>query len=661
MTFTRLSRKHSSVTAHSKRLDVQGIRAIAVLSVLIFHFGVALPGGFLGVDMFFVVSGWLIASILIRDIGEGEGRVGIKKFLARRLARLLPGMVLVVTFVLLAQIFFFTDPERRRVSISTGISSILGFSNWTIAYESGGYFGEDAAKNPLLHTWSLAAEWQFYSLLVIIFVFVSLAVATSKQRSTLIRLLAITSLVSFAIGFLNFGSERIDLTGYYSSISRWWEFGVGALLAFVPDRLQLKPAAANLMQLGGLVLLIFSVVFLSPSFDTPGVSTLLPVLGTLLLIAGGKSATGLVHRVVTSRPLVWIGDRSYSVYLWHWPLLVFSYQAGFLSDSGRSWLRLVALVVVVFVVSWISHQLVDMKGRNLGQSHRSRPWQVFSALAIIPLLVATSGHFIGNHYEQFLQSRGLLSGVKPGLIDHDAYLRELDRSFFPCSDESIMETAPEWNGVIECHQSKPNSSPTVVVVGDSHAGHLFSGLALSIPSENVAYYIDGVPVGSSSERMRHVLKRVKEVDSIKVVILSAYWRARGVPEDEITDEIQALLAAGKSVFLINGVPTAHYDPVECKYPKHIFARQLNVCGSERPDSQRILEIHDSLNRTASLSAIKLIDTYSQFCIEVECSIVSQDSDEVLYRDRNHLNHSGSLFVGRVIGYAINQGREMEGG
>ncbi|MBU6280558.1 MAG: acyltransferase, partial [Actinomycetales bacterium] len=314
-----------------RRADIQGLRAIAVLLVVAFHAGLPVPGGFVGVDVFFVISGFVITGLLLREFA-GSGRLNFRRFYSRRFRRLIPALALVVTVTALLAIPLQSPFGAQQVTAKTGIGSMLLLANAVIYQVSGAYFDGPAELNALLNTWSLSVEEQFYLLFPAV-----LAVGWWLSRRWFSRvghrelgaitLVALLSGASFAlsvwftfadhpIGFI----ERPAQFAFYASLTRAWEFGAGALLAFAAQRWQPSQRAGLILGSAGAVLLILSVFLIDGAVPFPGWAALPPVAATLLLIAAGPtSATG---RALSVGVMVWIGALSYSWYLWHWPLIV---------------------------------------------------------------------------------------------------------------------------------------------------------------------------------------------------------------------------------------------------------------------------------------------------------------------------------------------------
>lgn len=329
-----------------RRNDVQGLRAIAVLAVIASHAGLALPGGFAGVDVFFVISGYVITAMLVREIAT-HGRIRYARFYIRRFKRLTPALALMLTVTMLVAAAVLGPLGIQEEIAQTGLGAVFLVANFVIAVAPGDYTG----TNPLIHTWSLSVEEQFYlffpALLGIAWVGLHRAKARRgagadnagndgtgarrlRPRRAFVAVAAVgaVSFVWAMIGSTGVGLPGPDVLvgGFYSPIGRAWEFAVGALIALAPvPRMLSHRTTATVVGIIGLVALAVSFLVVHNSTPWPGPVTLLPVLGTAAAIMAGsdpKGAANPVTRLLSMRPAVAVGDWSYSLYLWHWPVIV---------------------------------------------------------------------------------------------------------------------------------------------------------------------------------------------------------------------------------------------------------------------------------------------------------------------------------------------------
>lgn len=336
------------------RPDIEGLRAVAVLGVLTFHSGLPLHGGFVGVDVFFVLSGYLITTLLLNEL-EAAGRISLLDFYARRARRLLPAATLVTLTTLAALLLF--APEAMQSDFAVDAAAAASYvANWHFAARSIDYLSEDLGRSPFLHFWSLSVEEQFY------FVWPALIALGAKwsgalkisPRRVIGSVALLITLASFVIAAQAADSASED---FFETTNRAWELGVGALFAFAPAVALGRLALTAIGTLGAA--LIGASFALAEARHWPSIATLAPTLGTALLLWSGKSATAAkispIHRALSTKPLIWLGGLSYSLYLWHWPLLIL----------GQDWLDLrgplwgTFLTVASLAPSWLSYRYVE--------------------------------------------------------------------------------------------------------------------------------------------------------------------------------------------------------------------------------------------------------------------------------------------------------------
>jgi len=648
----------SLMSTQSRREDVQGLRALAVAGVLLFHFDLGLPGGFAGVDVFFVISGFVIWRILTKEVSV-TGSVDISRFLAGRFFRLVPAMGAVVLTTLLASSLVFTSRILQETTAWTAVSALLAVSNFVIAYVSGGYFGQAAEANPLLHTWSLSVEWQFYLLVPLL---ILLARALSKRGSgsglffgTFLLLLGVSS---FLFNFLDLPdfAGRIDLNGFYSPIGRFWEFAAGALASQLVAKLPLTIRLAEFVSIIGLTAIIGSFVLYHEGMQTPGRSTLVPVVATVLMIWGGAEAKSAITRLMSLRPLALLGDLSYSIYLWHWPVLFYWRQTG-LSDSIVS---TAGLIMITLGLSWLTFNLVENPLRLSRVEHaggtaaRSGGRRISAALFFLlsPMLVLGMWSVGSGSYQKILLASDVVESI-PGDIGHTKFHKVVAEEFEECADSEIKSRALSWDGFVRCQQTSGDEAVEIAIIGDSHAEHLFFGLAGEVPDREVAYYIlNELPILGGSQEMADIVQHVAETDSIRTVVVSAFWVRRGVPSGELRETVDYLRAFDKRVVITNDIPTVEgITPEGCKTSLYIFGPR--VCSWIDPNHESAAEISGTLKEIADNTGADFVDTYGLFCIGLTCEMTTQTSTQnggevLLYRDPNHLNLSGSEFVAKAL-------------
>lgn len=355
-----------------KRLDIQGLRAVAVLLVVAFHAGLPVPGGFVGVDVFFAISGFVIAATLLREL-DTTGRVRLSRFYSRRVKRLGPALALVIAIVALLGIVA-SPVETQRLGATTGLFAALFSANAFLITVPAGYFDPSASLNPFLHLWTLGVEEQFYlvfpGVLLLAWLFAVRLGRPSRQVVGLTVALSAAGSFALAIHFAESGAPSDQRLAFYGAPTRAWEFALGVLLAVVAPLVGRMPRAlAGPLSFGGLGAIGVAAFWTGHNDGYPVTATLVPVLGTCAVIAAG-----IVHqetsaaRLISTRPAVWLGDLSYSWYLWHWPLIVYASVVW----PAASWTSL-APAIAALVPAWLSFRYVEnpirfnphLKGRSV--------------------------------------------------------------------------------------------------------------------------------------------------------------------------------------------------------------------------------------------------------------------------------------------------------
>ena len=422
------------------------MRGVAVLLVVAFHSQlVPVAGGFVGVDVFFVLSGYLITGILVGEI-ERSGHIETLRFYGRRMLRLLPAAILVLGCTLVAERLVYSPVERINLSVS-GVATALYASNVALMSQATNYFSPSAATDPLLHTWSLGVEEQFYFVWPLV---VALGWRATRSRSRLATVFALLAVLSF-VGEVWLTHTR-QPWAFFAMPARAWEFAIGGIAAIVPMPL----GRVTTLVLGwlSLAVTVAAGVGLSGGSAYPGVAVLLPVVGTVgLLVAGAGRTLAGASRILAGAPLRWIGGRSYSWYLWHWPVLIIG--TALLGDPA--WPARLALVLLSLGAAAATTTLVENPIRFQKQL-LTRP-----ALVVVSgLILSTSTATIALRAHRVATARG---GVYAAAAK-DASVPDrngCDQSF--------------WASVVhECEFGDTTSSTRVVLIGDSHAAQWFGTL-----------------------------------------------------------------------------------------------------------------------------------------------------------------------------------------
>ncbi|HEX8444320.1 MAG TPA: acyltransferase family protein [Allosphingosinicella sp.] len=612
--------------------EVDGLRALAVVPVVLFHAGFPqFAGGFVGVDVFFVISGYLITGIIRQDIDRGS--FSILNFYERRVRRIMPALMLVISASLGGGLILFLPYQLEALGWSA-ISAIAFTSNmwfWTQT----GYFAGGGDLDPLLHTWSLAVEEQFY-----LFFPLGIAALVKLRRRVLPFVVAVFALSLVMAELL---VHRMPSAAFYLLPTRAWELMVGAMLslgAMPPLRREgFRDAAA----LAGLTLILGPVLLYGPQTVFPGLSALPPCLGAAMIIAAGKQGGGRVTDLLGSRLPVGIGLISYSLYLWHWPIFVFSRQLG--ASPELSVGAALAGIILSVVLAWATWRYVEAPFRNRARLSRNSIFRIATSLAVL-VGAAAAGATTGVPARFEPRALGLLRGredVPPQV--HTCIIDAGNDSACPLGAGGAADFA---------------------VWGDSHSAALGGAIDLAGMARRrsgLLFAFNGCPpgVGAPSptisppdqlrcrERNDAVRSRLLRDPGIKTVILSAYWqnyldRAPGELLAAVGRTAHELKQGGKEVVVLANLPVPGYNvPWVTALASHR--------GHTPPPPHRQPRVDPRLAGMIVRSGARLIDMSRPFCRSDRCDV--QERGTPLFFDGNHVSQTGNRT--RIAPYLLRQG------
>jgi len=535
------------------RPDIEGLRAVAVLSVLIYHAGLVwVPGGFVGVDIFFVISGFLITSLMVREI-DRKGRLGLADFWARRARRLLPASAVVLVFSAVVSLLWLPVTSRREFGGDI-VSAACYLVNWRLGYREVDYLAENVGVSPVQHYWSLAVEEQFYVLWPLLIVAL-VTVFRARWRLALLVGIGVVTAASFVFT-LSYAVAQPGLA-FFVSTTRLWELGVGALLAIaLPTLAQLPAALRGALGWIGIAMVGYGVLAIDSAAVWPGTATLLPVMGTAaaILAGAGSSVPWGVGRLLALRPAVWIGGLSYSLYLWHWPFLVAAEGIW-----GELRVREAVLVLLASAVpAWLSYRYLENPLRRSPRFARPRPALIGGAIAmtvsaVAGLALVASFSFVKTvDVASATEAPGAMALQQARFADVDwASLDEVD-AMRPTPLNAYGDT-PAFGGCVgqkgkggvqTCEFGRSDSDRTMVLVGDSKAVQWFSpiksiaeqeGWRLVVIAKNACQFADVVRLLNDHRNPSCDAWAPQALDSIlrmrpDVVLTSTRWDA-GLPPD----------------------------------------------------------------------------------------------------------------------------------
>ncbi|MCB0858243.1 MAG: acyltransferase [Solirubrobacterales bacterium] len=457
------------------RPDIQGIRAIAVTLVLACHASIPwAKGGYIGVDVFYVLSGFLITGLVVREI-EKTGRVSIRNFYARRAKRLLPLAALVLVFICIGSLIIF--PLAQQVTIGGDVfAAALYFVNWHFIVQGVDYFAAaDGLHSPVQHYWSLSVEEQFYVVWPLLLLAAGVIATRAKRNlKTIILLITVPVAIASLIYSIQFTQQNPE-AAFFSTIARAWQLAFGAVLAMLlPKKLNMPGWLATVLGAGAVGVLLWATFTMDATTPFPGSNGLYPVMATIVLLVVGASGAGVTTRILSTRPFQYVGNISYSWYLWHWPFVVFA--LGIFGNLSWQWL------VVVTLSSWIptqiSHTLLEDPVRR-SKILKLRPNRALVIGAACSIAAAVFGLWLGSNridvnelsQEQVAGAAAIKNGNVPLVNSVDAikpnplHARE-DRGQMYLDGCLLLGPRTESG---ECAYGDPDGDKTVVLFGDSHS------------------------------------------------------------------------------------------------------------------------------------------------------------------------------------------------
>lgn len=626
------------------RGDIEGLRALAILVVVAFHAAIpGVHGGFIGVDVFFVVSGYLITSLLTRELTK-TGRVDLPRFYARRVRRLLPGACLALAVTVFVGRRLLSPLEQTSFAASAVATSLYASNIW-FARTATDYLGDAAETNPLLHTWSLAVEEQFY-LLWPAMLMVAFHLGRRPMRSLTLAVWLVTVISLCASVWLTYVAQP---WAFFGSPTRAWEFGVGAL-AFAGRRgaRPLPPIVRDVIGWTAVLWLLWAVFRYDRQTEFPGTAALVPAIATAILLAlGAEAPRPCVTRLLGIRPMRWLGKMSYSWYLWHWPVLVFATSAyGALSLGGRALWAAASLAIAVVAYHFVEDPI--RHSRYLAE-RAARSLKLAAALTATCAVLglwwgATARHDAASPTQHAMA------------VAHDdipvVYADGCHLDFF-------QTRSPD------CVFGDTTSAKSIVLFGDSHAAQWFPALDAmarerrfrlvsltksGCPSAEVHVYASKLqrPYSECDEWRRDAVRRIVRLRPVAAFISNANLYVAPVGNGDrhaISDTewiagigrlTRMLHSAGVPVVVIADSPAPGIDVPTCvsravwrgRSPERDCAVPRN--SAYRSDLVALIE------RATNTSAVT-VNLNDDICIRATCP--PEIDGHVVYRDGNHLTAS----------------------
>jgi peptidoglycan/LPS O-acetylase OafA/YrhL len=636
------------------RADIDGLRAIAVLSVVFNHAGILLfHGGYIGVDIFFVISGYLITGIIVREINASD--FSLVRFYERRIRRIYPALFVTILFTVLASAILYSGSNFRDFGKSV-LATTFFFSNIHFWTETG-YFDGPAQIKPLLHTWSLAVEEQFYIVFPLL-----LFLLASFFRKKILHILTWIALSSF---FWSIFALHSDPSGaFYFAHLRAWELLIGGLLALNLVSAKTSPTVNNVLALIGIGMIIVPTFLYTETTGFPGFAVAIPVLGTALIIYCGTENPAFINRLLSIRPLVFVGKISYSLYLWHWPVIIF---AKYYAIKKLTFWELGGVIFFTLILSVLSWKFIEtpfrekkiLKGRS-----------IFVYAASVMIVAAVAGSIIYFQTEP----------------DKNAGERVWSRA---CNvNQNKNKHADNIEG---CPLGDEKQRPSFLLLGDSHARAAAEGISLAAYQRKLSgelVYSSGCPFilgitrrfdqETCKQSQNAIMEYVADHPEIKTIILAGRWAQWAEGSNySFTDEnphfnfidtlsqnkrmessavlfergfertIMGLLDLNRNIVIINQVPEIGYNVELANFIAQRTGRDTNKLIALPIDKyyERNRNVFQVLNRISEKYNIQIVDPSKVLCNKSFCLTVIDK--QALYEDDHHLSVFGSEYVAPV--------------
>lgn len=629
------------------RQEIDGLRALAVLPVIFFHAGISgFSGGFIGVDIFFVISGFLITTLIIEDLEKK--RFSFSEFYERRARRILPALTLIV--VITIGIGWLCLPYGDLKQLGKSSIYIGAFSSNFYFWKETGYFETSSELQPLLHTWSLSVEEQYY-------VIVPVLLLILHTHSRKIQILVLGCLTIFSLALAQIGITHFPSGAFFLLPTRAWELAIGGIAAISTQRRIHNGREANVLSLLGLAMLTVPIFFYDKNTPLPGLYALVPVLGTVLILIYAR--VGTVSQKLLRHPiLVGVGLISYSAYLWHQPLLAFVRH---LTVGELSLLTKFSLILITLLLAWLTWRYVERPFRNR-ENFNSR--EVFGWSIIALTLCILLGYF--SAYSKNAKERMALSGRSFTSLSNALYPnRGLD-------DHACM-------GFTTSSLCKNGKNPIAVLWGDSFAMHLALALKSSktpLPfvqmTKSACRPILGTALLSANTSdeegkacITHnnlVYEWLVEHPEIRLVILSSpfsetlkdskqilpngsHFHASGNDiYEQLIKTIKRIHALGRSVVIVSPTPSPPYDVGRCLVTQNVLGMSLKKCDFVL--SEKMITVENQLEKIKKFNDVSIFSISEVLCPNKNC--YSQLNEAFIYRDkRGHISREGAIELGKT--------------
>lgn len=651
------------------RAEIEGLRAIAVLSVVLFHIWPSrLPGGYVGVDVFFVISGFLITGKLFAE--ASSGKIDLMNFYRRRAWRLLPAASVVLIVVTLAVPLVLPLSSLAETNLQV-IASATYWQNWRLAWQAVDYLGAEATPSPVQHFWSLSVEEQYYILwpLVLSGLIVAARAINISLRLVVSGVLTVVILCSLA------ASITITIANpswaYFVTHTRIWELAMGGLLAVLPLRLPL--AARRVIGVLGVAMVLAAVMVFTKETAFPGYMALVPTLGAACIILSGNdvSEAWSVSRILGLSPLQFVGGTSYAVYLWHWPILTF-YQSEAGGDTGP--VAGVLVVATTFLCAYLSKIWVEDRYRG-GLPGRQRPLSDVVLVAVASVAIALSVSVtmflnlnrVAYSARSYPGAEAIYAGAEvPAVTSYWPPQEALAKDIFSRACLMRVESSPQPK---RCDFGNPEGTFHVVLIGDSHA-HVWAAPMAKVAERNgwrlTTYFKSSCPftfemvkarkgaTPTCPEWSRQVLNALEEATP-DLIVISRFRSKISTPEGlrpfpiDLQVEMWEHLEKIAPVIAIADSPEWEYTPTDC-FTNRSLKCELPIQDVRADDIQ--------VSAVAVHPTVALLDLNDVICPEDLCRAIV--GNVVVWRDKHHLSATFATSLAGALDHRMQQILKREG-
>jgi len=590
------------------RKEIDGLRAIAVIQVILFHTGFQIfSGGFIGVDIFFVISGYLITLIIIKDIENKK--FNLIAFYIKRARRILPALLIMLAITYLISYFIFLPGSHKTIGQFI-ITSIFSISNLFLYLRGNNYFGLEDGNNPLYHTWSLGVEEQFY-IFFPIFILLSKLIFKNKL------LLPITLIALLSFCFSEIIQKKDLIANFYLPHTRSWELLIGSITALVTNKIGLKKN--EILSIIGLILVLLSIFIFNKTYPFPSIYTLVPILGIVLILIFGNENT-FVSKLLSYKYFVGIGLISYSIYLWHLPLYTFL-KYFFEINNFNLFLYFLLLIFI----SYVSYKLIEIPFRfKLKQKNFLN---IMFMISLVLTIFAFFGHLNGGYPERKEIFAKLQHNYGFGKF---------------CNGNTIIS--------LKCSES---TNPELAILGNSYAMSWVNSLKKRFNLNIVQFtqdscalgFVDNVKDINSMPCKDFYTKSIDSIlktESINNIIISSNFN-KEISNDIFIKSFEELLLKlnNKNIIVLGPTPKAPFNVGECLAKNELFFSKKNCDFTLSSDHKFKISIISKI--LINFKNVKFFDISYIICPDNNCSM-KLNNDILFYVDYGHLSNDGALHI-----------------